>query len=51
MRDEVLNFELRGDELEIIKDIKNYIPLEEREDIWSWLCYFENEIQTLKKGE
>lgn len=36
-------FELRGDEQHIIEEIKKYIPIE-REDIWSWLCYFQNEL-------
>lgn len=42
-----INFELRGDDLKIINDIKQYVPLLEREDIWSWLCYLEGEIKDL----
>lgn len=38
-----INFELRGDENEIIELIKEYIPIE-RQDIWSWLCYFQGEL-------
>lgn len=46
-KEQTLNFELRGDDLKIINDIKKYIPLTEREDIWSWICYLENEIKDL----
>ena len=45
----VVNFELRGDDLKIINEIKKYIPLE-REDVWSWICYLENSfIEELNK--
>jgi hypothetical protein len=47
MYGEEIKFELRGDDLKMIEAIKDYIPLFEREDIWSWLCYLENTI----KGE
>lgn len=46
--EEVLSFELRGDEQNIIEDIKNYIP-SDREDILSWLCYFQNELNDYHK--
>ncbi|MDK7418609.1 hypothetical protein ABR763_22435 [Bacillus cereus] len=39
-----MEFDLRGDEIEIIESIKSYVPIE-REDIWSWLCYLEVEIK------
>lgn len=41
--DKIMKFELRGDEKEMIDAIKDYIP-SEREDIWSWICYFQNEL-------
>lgn len=47
--EEVLPFELRGDEQNIIEDIKNYIP-SDREDILSWLCYFQGELKDSRKG-
>lgn len=39
-----MEFELRGDDLKILEEIKKYIP-SEREDIWGWLCYLEAEIK------
>lgn len=44
----ILSFDLRGDELEIIESIKTHIP-SIREDIWSWLCYLQGEIEELKE--
>lgn len=35
---------MRGDDIEIINSIKDYIPIE-RQDIWSWICYLENQIK------
>lgn len=39
-----INFELRGDDLQMIKKIKQYTAIE-NEDVYSWLCYLENEIK------
>lgn len=48
MKSKLFSLEIRGDELKIINDIKKYIP-NHREDIWSWICYFENEIKRKSK--
>ncbi|WP_346938090.1 hypothetical protein [uncultured Clostridium sp.] len=40
----VKKIETRGDDIEIIDSIKDYIPIE-RQDIWSWVCYLENQIK------
>lgn len=45
--DDLLLFELRGDELKILNETKKYIPTE-REDIWSWICYFEKSIKDME---
>lgn len=42
--EKIIQFDLRGDDLKMINDIKDYIPTD-REDIWGWLCYLENEIK------
>lgn len=40
----IKKIETRGDDIEIIDSIKDYIPIE-RQDIWSWICYLENQIK------
>lgn len=40
----IKKIKLRGDDIHILNDIKEYIPIE-REDIWSWICYLENIIK------
>lgn len=44
-----IEFELRGDDREIIHEITQYIPIE-REDIWSYLIYLENCIIKVKRA-
>lgn len=47
---QVLPFELRGDDIEMITDALGYIT-SEREDILSYLCYLRNEIAEFKEVE
>src|SRR5690606_17758141 len=39
-----IKFELRGDDLQMIRKIKQYSSID-NEDVYSWLCYLENKIK------